>query len=617
MINSQKYTELKEKIDEQLSKVKAIARDKPNVNIIKEILTSLCKLITINSSGTKLDRRKGGIKSLIEDGKGALFNPPVELKPFSAFFEEENSGDWASWKFKGITSFGEKGMCPFCAEKETEIKKQQTKIFQDSFNEVSINYSNELRKYLTSIAEYIDTEKKNKMLKLLNTTADKNTLEMQLVKLRTESHYLFESLYALSSFDGYSINQNNMNDFESKFKDMAISEENLDFFNTEAFLTIIRPLNEQIKVVLGMIGNLKGEVAQFHSYLKSQVSSRKNDINDFLKSAGFSYTFDIIIEGDNSAHAILKYCLDDGSSIDVSNPDTHLSWGERNAFALLLFMFDAISKKADLIILDDPISSFDSNKKYAIINRMFKTGDKENSLYRRTVLLLTHDLEPVIDYVQVGGKISGDAICAHYLQNIDGIIYEIEIQKNVDMMSMVVLMKELALDKFLLLPIRMGCLRKYIEHTVKDPRINSLSYNMLSSLIHGRISPTYDSDGNDVMNSTDISIAANEIANIIHGFDYSLALEKFNEKSLLTAFSSEENDFFKLLILRAYSERNGNARDRMKTQDDVLRKYVDETYHIENDYLYSLDVRRFNIVPQHYSYAAKKYVEAEKKLLGV
>ena len=37
---------------------------------------------------------------------------------------------------------------------------------------------------------------------------------------------------------------------------------------------------------------------------------------------------------------------------------------------LILFMFDAIRSDAKLIILDDPISSFDSNKKYAIINRL-------------------------------------------------------------------------------------------------------------------------------------------------------------------------------------------------------------------------------------------------------
>jgi wobble nucleotide-excising tRNase len=55
----------------------------------------------------------------------------------------------------------------------------------------------------------------------------------------------------------------------------------------------------------------------------------------------------------------------------IENAKQNLSFGERNAFALVLFMFDMLRRNVDLIILDDPISSFDKNKKFAIINRLF------------------------------------------------------------------------------------------------------------------------------------------------------------------------------------------------------------------------------------------------------
>jgi wobble nucleotide-excising tRNase len=35
-------------------------------------------------------------------------------------------------------------------------------------------------------------------------------------------------------------------------------------------------------------------------------------------------------------------------------------------------MFETLYKKSDLIILDDPISSFDKNKKYAILQMLFR-----------------------------------------------------------------------------------------------------------------------------------------------------------------------------------------------------------------------------------------------------
>ena len=616
MINSDKYTELKEKIDFQLVDIKTIARDKPNISKIRDITASLCKLIVVNKDAVTLSRKSGGIKSLIDEKKGALFNPPDELSEFKPFIDDEKSIEWASWKLKGISLFGEKGVCPYCAETENETKKKKTEIFKDSFDEVSINYANQIKEYLLSISTYINEKKMENLLSSLNSTSDRSVLEMQLVKLRSEAHYLSQRLYVLANFDGYSINQNNMTEFENKFADMIINEAMLDFFNTEMFFEEIRPLNEQIKKVIDMIGKLKGEVAIFQSYLKTQVKNRTTDINEFLLSAGFHYSFDIVVDGENSAHAILKYQLEDGKLFDVANPDTHLSWGEKNAFALLLFMFDAISKKSDLIILDDPISSFDSNKKYAIINRLFKTGDKDNSLYQRTVVMLTHDFEPVIDYVQVGGKISGDSISAHYLENKAGEITEFPIQKNIDMMSMVVLMKEIALDASVTLPVRIGCLRKFIEHTNKDPKENCPSYNLLSSLIHGRSTPSNDLNGEDPMSESDKEIAVEEIKNYITDFDYTTVLSTFDSKYLLNLFETETNKFFKLLIIRTYIEWNENARERMKKFNDSLRKYTDETFHIENDYLYSLDVRKFNIVPQYYIDAVNEFVSIEKDLIN-
>jgi wobble nucleotide-excising tRNase len=63
-------------------------------------------------------------------------------------------------------------------------------------------------------------------------------------------------------------------------------------------------------------------------------------------------------------------------------------------------MFEAIKKGADLIILDDPISSFDKNKKFAILSMLFgKSSHIKTNLRDRTVLMLTHDFEPIIDII--------------------------------------------------------------------------------------------------------------------------------------------------------------------------------------------------------------------------
>lgn len=263
--------------------------------------------------------------------------------------------------------------------------------------------------------------------------------------------------------------------------------------------------------------------------------------------------------------------------------------------------------------LDDPISSFDSNKKYAIINRLFKTGEKGNSLYERTVLMLTHDFEPVIDYIQTNsGRQTPTSVCANYFENKDGHLQCTPICKDDDLMSSVVLLKELASDADIDISARIGCLRKFIEHQFKDPQEESDAYNILSSLIHGRTEPSFDKDGNDELSAEQIIVGTHYIKGFIPDFDYDAVLAQCAPQCLMERYATETSAYIKMLILRAYTEQDAAARERLRRYNDVLRKYVDETYHIENDYLYSLDVRRFNIVPDNYIADAERYVADER-----
>jgi hypothetical protein len=97
----------------------------------------------------------------------------------------------------------------------------------------------------------------------------------------------------------------------------------------------------------------------------------------------------------------------------------------------------------------------------------------------------------------------------------------------------------------------------------------------------------------------------------ISDFDYATVLAQCTPQRLLERYAAETSAYIKMLILRAYTEQDSEARERLRKHNDVLRKYVDETYHIENDYLYSLDVRHFNIVPDYYITDAERYVADE------
>ena len=77
-------------------------------------------------------------------------------------------------------------------------------------------------------------------------------------------------------------------------------------------------------------------------------------------------------------------------------------------------------------------------------------------------------------------------------------------------------------------------------------------------------------------------------------FDYIQVLEQYyNKRNILNLYKQEQNNYLKSQIFRAYLEIS-NKRGKL---DDVVLKFVDEIYHIENDYSYSLDLIKFDTIP--------------------
>ncbi len=62
---------------------------------------------------------------------------------------------------------------------------------------------------------------------------------------------------------------------------------------------------------------------------------------------------------------------------------------------------------------DDPISSFDKNKKFAILEMLFYR-DSSECLKNQMLLMLTHDVEPIIDTLKSVKKLFSNHVTASY-----------------------------------------------------------------------------------------------------------------------------------------------------------------------------------------------------------
>ena len=128
-------------------------------------------------------------------------------------------------------------------------------------------------------------------------------------------------------------------------------------------------VNSVIEKLLEQAGQLQGMVRKQKVLIENLVKEHSAGINAFLRSAG--YTYDVMLVDDGSGQHRLKLVHKELDG-EVTKVKSHLSYGERNAFALVLFMYDVLKTNPDLIVLDDPISSFDKNKKYAIVEMLFR-----------------------------------------------------------------------------------------------------------------------------------------------------------------------------------------------------------------------------------------------------
>ena len=235
-------------------------------------------------------------------------------------------------------------------------------------------------------------------------------------------------------------------------------------------------------------------------------------------------TLVIKTEDESNSRTILKQCFTEEKT-DVTKIRQHLSWGEKNAFSLILFMYYANLQDSDLIILDDPISSFDTNKKYAILQRMFKNvGNKNVTFAGKTVLLLTHDFEPITDFIVVG-KLDESKAVASFICNVEGKVIEKDINPEDDVKLILRECKEISTDENVNVVSRIAFLRKLCElNECRDAWGNA--YEILSCLVHARpIKRKIASDVYEDMLPEEINEGLNKIKEFIPDFNYEELLE--------------------------------------------------------------------------------------------
>ena len=134
------------------------------------------------------------------------------------------------------------------------------------------------------------------------------------------------------------------------------------------------------------------------------------------------------------------------------------------------------------------------------------------------------------------------------------------------------------------------------------------AYEVLSSLLHARdvpsrkIAPTEFEE----LSEEELASAESEIRTKINDFDYAAVLADLKTPGFLKArFDATEVGYEKVQLFRIML-----AFDPSRLQgDDVFTKFVNETYHIENEYVMQLNPRDFDAVPEFVVKACTELLE--------
>jgi ABC-type Mn2+/Zn2+ transport system ATPase subunit len=423
-IKSQNYDERINKLNNRLKDLKVDLLGSKEIQLLINLFNTVTSKLVLTANNEL--KKNPFYKSVVTDKN--LYNIPSKLKKYETFLlDNPKNIDWIDWKTKGH-SFDDISGCPFCAEELASDYDEEKQVFSSTFKKATAINLKEMLGYFEELENYIVEDKYNYLIKCIKEIEDIETVEFELKKFTQELNYLKEKFDNIQRFDSFTIKQSDIRRIDEILTSLIINFESLNIFVSENMCNLIGLINFKINEIKEQVSDLKNELGQIRAYIQATVQKYKKDINDFLKSAGIKYEVDIKVNGENDALTTLHYVGEEGVLNQVESIKKHLSWGEKNAFALVLFMFAAIRQDPDLIILDDPISSFDSNKKYAIINRLFSNG-QQDSFYKKTVLMLTHDFEPVIDFV-INKKPTGGYVNAMFIKNNNGLISEKLINKN-------------------------------------------------------------------------------------------------------------------------------------------------------------------------------------------
>jgi len=546
---------------------------------IADLLRDFSEIVSCFGKETK-DGGFHGASDMARTFKGGnrVEHIPAGLECYATFIKSSANSKWIEWQTDGKSYLNHTESCPYCTSDITKKKDVINKV-SEIYDPKAIKNLNKILGVFERLGKYFSESTKVKVNEFLTSESGYNKDQERYVsEIRNQIIALAQRFEGARNIGFQSLK--GAEKAKNALLEMKIDISTYSHLQSEATLAKAKVVNDSIDKMLDQAGILQGKVNIHKAKIESLVQEYGAEINSFLANAGYKYKAELVPDKSDQHKLKLKHVDMD---IEVSNPKGHLSFGERNAFALVLFMFEAVKFAPDLIVLDDPISSFDKNKKFAIIEMLFARSGR--SFRNRTVLMLTHDLDPIIDLIYHHSG-NYEKTSAHFLFNNHGTLGERQIERK-DILTFYEMNLANSYESTIssLVYLRRNC------EALGD---KGLVYNYLSCLLHRKTLSKRTASGDTVMTPAEVQDAIDGVKKHIANYDHdTMVATIMDDTKLRQIYAASASGYEKLHIYRIY--HSDKAMDEPRT----IKKFINESFHIENDYIYQLNPKEFQTVPQY------------------
>lgn len=598
MINTDEYRLGRKKIDDMF--VELVTRN--NNTSIRTIISELESFkanvpVKKTEKAGKVKYNISGTTKFVKAKAVANFDELLndKAKLYQEQLKSNKNHEWLKWFKAGHSYIEQSGCCPFCRTELPSDFRERISSIEEVVNETGLKQNFEIKEVVTTAEKYMTEDNRGEMNNIINQSTPLSDEEKKLMYDIVE--VCSNELEKLKNLRSINITEVRKKYEEDSLVDFLTQNSlNLEFFRNlpNEEIQDIESINRSINNVIVKADELKSVTKEFSDRLNQIVEEKKVYINDFLNISGIPYEIEIFENGDNDFKTILKPSY---SNEEIS--EKCLSFGEKNAISLILFSLEA-SKNYELIILDDPVSSFDNNKKFAILYYLFT---KDEAVFKdKTVILFTHDFDIIVDFKYKNEFKTINNRC-YFVKNDNGEFIE-NVISGTSVIYTVKNWRKKAENQQTHPLLRIVNLRKYLQYTKPEEKC---AIDIMSSIEHNDSEPMESNNGEKVKitDAVQLNKGIECIKEIIIDFSYEDYLAKVQDKvELKRLYDKENSTITKLQILRMIVNLVG-----VQVESKVFWDYLTEYYHVENNEMTTLDENKFDLIPSYIMKMSDEIIE--------